>query len=115
MTYTSQNQWVSLKIMTANSLKSLELQSLRLLSSKYIVQLLNDFTYGGPYRVCRCLIFELLGPIVYIWSFHIILRVKISSSRKNYFECPRNSQKLSGFFIVLTLAVGISRLLTINY
>lgn len=52
--------------MTANSLKSLELQSLRLLSSKYIVQLLNDFTYDGPYRVRRCLIFELLGPIVYM-------------------------------------------------
>ncbi|CAG8901418.1 unnamed protein product [Penicillium egyptiacum] len=66
------DQWVSLKIMTANASESGELRNLRLLqnhaggslSSKYIVQLLDDFTHDGPNGVHQCLVFELLGPTV---------------------------------------------------
>ncbi|KAJ5193400.1 hypothetical protein N7449_009542 [Penicillium cf. viridicatum] len=58
--------WVSLKIMTANSSKSGELQNLRLLEkhcdenlpSKYIAELLDDFTHDGPNRVHQCFVFE---------------------------------------------------------
>ncbi|KAJ5593375.1 hypothetical protein N7537_010279 [Penicillium hordei] len=68
----SQNQWVSLKITTANWPKSRELQNRRLLerhsgvnlSSQYIVQLLDDFTQYGPNGAHQCLIFGLLGPTV---------------------------------------------------
>ncbi|KAF4764700.1 hypothetical protein HAV15_000964 [Penicillium sp. str.  len=66
------NQWVSLKIMTANSLISRELQNLKILerqsrgglSSNYIVQLLDAFTHKGPNGAHQCLVFELLGPSV---------------------------------------------------
>ncbi|KAJ5521292.1 hypothetical protein N7527_005407 [Penicillium freii] len=66
------NQWVSLKIMTANSSISRELQNLnflerqspRGLASNYIVQLLDSFTHKGPNGVHQCLVFELLGPSV---------------------------------------------------
>ncbi|KAJ5626710.1 hypothetical protein N7528_004137 [Penicillium herquei] len=66
------NQWVSLKIMTANSSVSRELQMLKYLeehsqgelSSNYVVQLLDTFTHEGPNGVHRCLVFELLGPSV---------------------------------------------------
>lgn len=58
--------------MTANSsisrelqiLKTLEKQSQRGLSSKYIVQLLDTFTHKGPNGAHQCLVFELLGPSV---------------------------------------------------
>ncbi|KAJ5124952.1 uncharacterized protein N7515_008777 [Penicillium bovifimosum] len=66
------NQWVSLKIMTANSSVSSELQNLKLLeeqsggilSSRYIVQLIDHFTHDGPNGAHQCLVFELLGPTV---------------------------------------------------
>ncbi|KAJ5962603.1 hypothetical protein N7501_007544 [Penicillium viridicatum] len=66
------NQWVSLKITTANSSISRELQNLnflerqsrRGLASNYIVQLLDAFTHKGPNGVHQCLVFELLGPSV---------------------------------------------------
>ncbi|CAG8280143.1 unnamed protein product [Penicillium salamii] len=72
------NEWVSLKIMTANSSISQELQNLNLLekqsqrglssncglSSNYIVQLLDAFLHKGPNGVHQCLVFELLGPSV---------------------------------------------------
>lgn len=58
--------------MTANASESGELRNLRLLqkhsggnlSSKYIVQLLDDFTHNGPNGVHQCLVLELLGPTV---------------------------------------------------
>ncbi|KAJ6159608.1 hypothetical protein N7497_004145 [Penicillium chrysogenum] len=67
-----QNQWVSLKIMAANASESGELGNLRLLqkqcggnlSSKYIIQLLDDFTHDGPNGAHQCLVLELLGPTV---------------------------------------------------
>ncbi|KAJ6108902.1 hypothetical protein N7512_008739 [Penicillium capsulatum] len=70
--WTSQNQWVSLKIMTAKSAMSRELQHLKHLerhshgglSSNYIVQLLDSFTHEGPNGIHQCLVFELLGPSV---------------------------------------------------
>ncbi|KAJ5544637.1 hypothetical protein N7461_006941 [Penicillium sp. DV-2018c] len=66
------NQWVSLKIMTADSsisrelqiLNFLEAQSRRGLASNYVVQLLDAFTHKGPNGVHQCLVFELLGPSV---------------------------------------------------
>ncbi|KAK9236605.1 kinase-like domain-containing protein [Lipomyces kononenkoae] len=66
------NQWVSLKIMTADSgvsrewqnLKDLERHSRGNLSSNYIVQLLDSFTHEGPNGVHQCFVFELLGPSV---------------------------------------------------
>ncbi|KAJ5971413.1 uncharacterized protein N7479_001331 [Penicillium vulpinum] len=65
-----QNQWVSLKVMIADSSKSNELQNLKFLekhsggnlSSNHIVQLLDDFTHDGPNGALQCLVFELLGP-----------------------------------------------------
>jgi serine/threonine-protein kinase SRPK3 len=68
-----QDQWVSLKISTANSSReSQELSNLQLLknrskgslSSKYIVQLLDSFVHQGPNGQHQCLVFELLGPTV---------------------------------------------------
>ncbi|KXG46500.1 uncharacterized protein PGRI_053560 [Penicillium griseofulvum] len=64
------NEWVALKIMTANSsisreleiLNFLERQSENGLSSNYVVQLLDAFTHEGPNGVHQCLVFELLGP-----------------------------------------------------
>lgn len=61
-----------MKILTANSCVSQELQNLRLLekhsqgrlSSSFIVQLLDSFTHEGPNGVHQCLVFELLGPSV---------------------------------------------------
>ncbi|KAJ5204190.1 uncharacterized protein N7498_005069 [Penicillium cinerascens] len=66
------NQWVSLKIMTADSSASREVQNLKFLerhsqqglSSNYVVQLLDAFTHKGPNGVHQCLVFELLGPSV---------------------------------------------------
>ncbi|KAJ5522860.1 uncharacterized protein N7503_006535 [Penicillium pulvis] len=66
------NQWVSLKIMTADSSVSRELQILKFmerhsrgaLSSNYVVQLLDAFIHEGPNGVHQCLVFELLGPSV---------------------------------------------------
>jgi serine/threonine protein kinase len=67
------NQWVSLKIITADSSKgSRELLNLQLLEkrsqgslcSKYIVQLLDSFVHQGPNGQHQCLVFELLGPTV---------------------------------------------------
>ncbi|CAG7924597.1 unnamed protein product [Penicillium olsonii] len=64
----SRNQWVSIKILTANSPKSREsrildiLQTRGGLSSNYIVQLLDTFTHTGPNGAHQCLVFELLGP-----------------------------------------------------
>lgn len=68
-------QWVSLKIVTADattSQRSRELQSLQFLqeygegrpASKYIVSLLDDFIHQGPNGTHQCLVFELLGPSV---------------------------------------------------
>ncbi|KAJ5085091.1 hypothetical protein N7532_009862 [Penicillium argentinense] len=65
-------QWVSLKIMTADTSASRELQMLKHLesysrkelSSNYVVQLLDAFTHEGPNGVHQCLVFELLGPSV---------------------------------------------------
>ncbi|KAJ5158192.1 uncharacterized protein N7500_007843 [Penicillium coprophilum] len=69
---TAKDQWVSLKIKTANSQASNELQNLRFLgnlsqqslSSNYIVQLLDSFTHKGPNGEHECLVLELLGPSV---------------------------------------------------
>ncbi|KFZ07582.1 hypothetical protein V501_06315 [Pseudogymnoascus sp. VKM F-4519 (FW-2642)] len=67
------NQWVSIKILTAKSGdKSRELVNLHTLSSssqeglaaQYIVQLLDEFTHNGPNGTHKCLVFELLGPTV---------------------------------------------------
>ncbi|KAJ5088289.1 hypothetical protein N7456_011905 [Penicillium angulare] len=67
-----QEQWVSLKIMTAESSESKELQMLEYLknhsreelSSNFVVQLLDYFNHEGPNGVHQCLVFELLGPSV---------------------------------------------------
>lgn len=73
LTYKRKNQWVSLKILTADSsresrelrnLRHLEKSSERSLSSKYIVQLFDSFTHQGPNGLHQCLVFELLGPSV---------------------------------------------------
>ncbi|KAL4967430.1 kinase-like protein [Aspergillus stella-maris] len=65
------NQWVPLKVMTADSLDHpRELENLHLLANyakgnlatNHIVQLLDEFTHEGPNGVHRCLVFELLGP-----------------------------------------------------
>ncbi|OQE28558.1 hypothetical protein PENSTE_c003G08400 [Penicillium steckii] len=66
------NQWVALKIMTAASSQSRELQILKHLegcsqgelSSNYLAQLIDDFIHEGPNGVHKCLVFELLGPPV---------------------------------------------------
>ncbi|OBT93442.2 hypothetical protein VE01_08681 [Pseudogymnoascus verrucosus] len=67
------NQWVSIKILTAESGdKSRELVNLHTLSSssqeglaaRYIVRLLDEFTHNGPNGTHKCLVFELLGPTV---------------------------------------------------
>jgi serine/threonine-protein kinase SRPK3 len=58
--------------MAANASESGELGNLRLLqkqcggnlSSKYIIQLLDDFTHDGPNGAHQCLVLELLGPTV---------------------------------------------------
>lgn len=64
-------QWVSIKIMTADSTQnSQELSTLRSLAthfegdicSKHIVQLFDEFLHQGPNGVHQCLVFELLGP-----------------------------------------------------
>ena len=66
-------QWVSIKIITADSSKqSPELRNLLSLAgycqerlhSKYIVQLLDHFFHQGPNGTHQCLVFELLGPTV---------------------------------------------------
>jgi serine/threonine-protein kinase SRPK3 len=62
-------QWVSIKIITAESSKqSAELRNFLSLQghlhSKYIVQLLDDFFHQGPNGTHQCLVFELLGPTV---------------------------------------------------
>lgn len=66
-------QWVSIKIMTADSTKdSQELKTLRSLAkysqgdlcAKYVVQLLDDFLHQGPNGCHQCLVFELLGPTI---------------------------------------------------
>jgi serine/threonine protein kinase len=62
LTYKRNNQWVSLKILTAES--SRESRELRNLTSKYIVQLFDAFTHQGPNGLHQCLVFELLGPSV---------------------------------------------------
>ncbi|KAL4945101.1 hypothetical protein BDV06DRAFT_219633 [Aspergillus oleicola] len=69
------NQWVSLKIITADNPQHpqiRELDNFHLLESRadaeeglaanYIVQLLDEFTHEGPNGIHRCLVFELLGP-----------------------------------------------------
>ncbi|KAJ5812377.1 hypothetical protein N7474_008678 [Penicillium riverlandense] len=66
------NQWVSLKIMTADSHESRELQNLKFLErnseeslcSHYIVRLLDSFSHEGPNGILQCLVYELLGPSV---------------------------------------------------
>jgi serine/threonine-protein kinase SRPK3 len=67
-------QWVSIKIITAESSKqSAELRNFLSLArhrqghlhSKYIVQLLDDFFHQGPNGTHQCLVFELLGPTVH--------------------------------------------------
>ncbi|KAK9369387.1 kinase-like domain-containing protein [Lipomyces kononenkoae] len=66
-------QWVSMKIMTADSTsQSQELRNLQLLArhaegslcSKYVAQLLDEFLHQGPNGTHQCLVFELLGPSV---------------------------------------------------
>ncbi|KAK9426952.1 kinase-like protein [Lipomyces doorenjongii] len=66
-------QWVSMKIMTADSTtQSQELRNLQSLAghaqgslcSKYVVQLLDEFLHQGPNGTHQCLVFELLGPSV---------------------------------------------------
>ena len=66
-------RWVSVKIMTASAtVKSQELALFRSLtalcdgdlSSRYIVQLLDEFLHQGPNGTHQCLVFELLGPTV---------------------------------------------------
>ena len=64
------NQWVSLKITTADSTQSsselLVHQSLRktLAAHRHIVQLVDNFVHHGPNGKHLCLVFELLGPTV---------------------------------------------------
>ncbi|RDK36420.1 kinase-like protein [Aspergillus phoenicis ATCC 13157] len=67
------NQWVSLKIMRADTSQgSRELYHLNLLadrsqgkpSAKYIVSVLDSFTHEGPNGTHLCIVFELLGPSV---------------------------------------------------
>ncbi|KAL9128243.1 MAG: hypothetical protein Q9175_007563 [Cornicularia normoerica] len=64
-------QWVSVKIMTADSTaRSHELSTIRSLGahsqgrlcSKFTVELLDDFIHQGPNGSHQCLVFELLGP-----------------------------------------------------
>lgn len=64
-------QWVPIKIMTADAtacshelgiLQSLAKRSNGSLSSRYIVQLLDEFPHQGPNGTHQCLVFELLGP-----------------------------------------------------
>jgi len=66
-------RWVSIKIITAKAITdSDELGVLRSLaklckgslSSKCIVQLLDQFSHYGPNEIHQCLVFELLGPTV---------------------------------------------------
>ena len=66
-------QWVSIKIMMADStkdshelstLQSLAMHSRGDLCSKHIVQLLDDFLHQGPNGIHQCLVFVLLGPTV---------------------------------------------------
>jgi serine/threonine protein kinase len=74
LTYNNRrNQWVSLKILSADSSReSQELRNLQLLqqrsqggpSSKHIVQLLDSFVHEGPNGLHQCLVFELLGPTI---------------------------------------------------
>ncbi|RAH52858.1 kinase-like protein [Aspergillus piperis CBS 112811] len=67
------NQWVSVKIMRADTSQgSQELHNLQLLadpsqgkpSAKYIVSVLDSFTHQGPNGTHLCIVFELLGPSV---------------------------------------------------
>ena len=63
-------QWVSIKILTANSTEhSHELSTLQFLAThsqgsicKSVVQLLDEFLHLGPNGTHQCLVFELLGP-----------------------------------------------------
>ena len=66
-------RWVSIKILTVSA--TVESQELALfrsltalcdgdLSSRYIVQLLDEFLHQGPNGTHQCLVFELLGPTV---------------------------------------------------
>lgn len=71
--YESRKQWVSLKILTAESSKDpAELRNIRslagpsqgALSSNYIIQLQDTFLHQGPNGRHQCLVFELLGPTI---------------------------------------------------
>lgn len=64
-------RWVSIKIMTADTtayshelsiLESLAKSCKGSLDSRYIVQLLDEFSHQGPNGTHQCLVFELLGP-----------------------------------------------------
>ena len=63
-------QWVSIKILTADSTEhSRELSTLQFLAThsqgsicKPVVQLLDEFLHQGPNGTHQCLVFELLGP-----------------------------------------------------
>ena len=63
-------QWVSIKILTADSTEhSRELSTLQVLAAyvqgiirKPIVQLFDEFLHQGPNGTHQCLVFELLGP-----------------------------------------------------
>ncbi|KAJ5783673.1 uncharacterized protein N7518_009350, partial [Penicillium psychrosexuale] len=64
------NQWVSLKIITADSslpelehLVNLMAKFRGELSSNYIVQLLDSFVHEGPNGLYQCLVFNLIGPM----------------------------------------------------
>ncbi|GAQ39208.1 hypothetical protein AtubIFM54640_006584 [Aspergillus tubingensis] len=68
-----ENQWVSVKIMRADTSQgSQELHNLQLLadrsqgkpSAKYIVSVLDSVTHQGPNGTHLCIVFELLGPSV---------------------------------------------------
>lgn len=76
-------QWVSIKIMTADSTEhSQELSTLQFLathsqgdiSSKHIVQLFDEFLHQGPNGIHQCLVFELLGPtlITVVNDYHAV-------------------------------------------
>ncbi len=68
---TERAQWVSIKIITADATAhSRELDVIQRLkklcpqglSSRHIIQLLDNFVHHGPNGTHQCLVFELLGP-----------------------------------------------------
>jgi len=64
-----QQQWVSLKILTADATpRSTEAQTLRTLQQHqtihHAVRLLDSFVHAGPNGRHQCLVLELLGPSV---------------------------------------------------